>query len=305
MTSKTSGQGLSLYDAARAKGVTFASEAAPRDRFIDANGMRFHYLEWGDPQSPPIMLLHGFAQTCHSWDFVALSLCDRYRVIALDQRGHGDSDWAEDGDYAPETQQGDIGDIVDGLGLKQFVLMGLSMGGRNSLTYAAANPDRVKALVIVDAGPQNLRTGSESIRRFVQQSDELDSVEEFVERVREYNPRRDPEQIRGSIIHNLKQLPDGRWTWKYDKRLRSPDRRIGSGPETTERLWGFVESLRCPTLVVRGEISDIIAMDTAKEMQTRIPNATLVTVPGAGHLVMGDNPAGFERAVTEFLEGLG
>ena len=144
MASKTSGHGLSLYDAARAKGVTFASEAAPRDRFIDANSMRFHYLEWGDPQSPPVMLLHGFAQTCHSWDFVALSLCDRYRVIALDQRGHGDSDWAEDGDYAPETQQGDIGAIVDGLGFKQFVLMGLSMGGRNSLTYAAANPDRVK-----------------------------------------------------------------------------------------------------------------------------------------------------------------
>jgi pimeloyl-ACP methyl ester carboxylesterase len=305
VTAKTSGQGLSLYDAARAKGVTFAGEAAPEDRFIGANGMRFHYLEWGDPQSPPMMLLHGFAQTCHSWDFVALSLCDRYRVIALDQRGHGDSDWAEDGDYAPETQQGDIGAIVDALGLKQFVLMGLSMGGRNSLTYAAANPDGVKALVIVDAGPQNLRTGSENIRRFVQQDDELDSVEEFVERVREYNPRRDPEQIRGSIIHNLKQLPNGKWTWKYDKRLRSPDRRIGSDPQTTERLWGFVESLRCPTLVVRGEISDIIAMDTAKEMHSRIPNATLVTVSGAGHLVMGDNPAGFERAVTEFLGELG
>ena len=275
MTSKTSGQGLSLYDAARAKGVTFASEAAPRDRFIDANGMRFHYLEWGDPHSPPIMLLHGFAQTCHSWDFVALSLCDRYRVIALDQRGHGDSDWADDGDYTPETQQGDIGAIVDALGLKQFVLMGLSMGGRNSLTYAAANPDRVKALVIVDAGPQNLRAGS------------------------------DTEQIRGSIIHNLRQLPNGKWTWKYDKRLRSSDRRIGSDTQTTERLWGYVESLRCPTLVVRGESSDIIAMDTAKEMHSRIPNATLVTVPGAGHLVMGDNPAGFERAVTEFLDGLG
>ena len=305
LTSKTSGQGLSLYDAARAKGVTFASEVAPQDRFIDANGMRFHYLEWGDPQSPPMMLLHGFAQTCHSWDFVALSLCDRYRVIALDQRGHGDSDWAEDGDYTPETQQGDIGSIVDALGFKQFVLMGLSMGGRNSLTYAAANSDRVKALVIVDAGPQNLRAGSENIRRFVQQEDELDSVEEFVERVREYNPRRDPVQIRGSIIHNLKQLPNGRWTWKYDKRLRSSERRIGSDPQTTERLWGYVESLRCPTLLVRGESSDIIAMDTAKEMHSRIPNATLVTVPGAGHLVMGDNPVGFERAVTEFLDRLG
>ena len=183
--------------------------------------------------------------------------------------------------------------------------MGLSMGGRNSLTYAAANPDGVKALVVVDAGPQNLRPGSENIRRFVQQNDELDSVEEFVERVREYNPRRDPVQIRGSIIHNLKQLPNGKWTWKYDKRLRSPDRQMGSDPQMTERLWGYVESLRCPTLVVRGESSDVIAMDTAKEMHSRIPNATLVTVPGAGHLVMGDNPAGFEQAVTEFLDGLG
>ena len=84
-----------------------------------------------------MMLLHGFAQTCHSWDFVALSLCDRYRVIALDQRGHGDSDWAEDGDYTLETQQGDIGAIVDALGSSSLCSWGLSMGGRNSLTYAA------------------------------------------------------------------------------------------------------------------------------------------------------------------------
>ena len=73
----------------------------------------------------------------------------------------------------------------------------------------------------------------------------------------------------------------------------------------TEQLWGYVESLRCPTLVVRGESSDVIAMDTSQEMHSRIPNATLVTVAGAGHLVMGDNPAGFERAVTGFLDGLG
>ena len=305
LTSQTSKPGLSLYDAARAKGVTFANEAAPRDEFVEANGLRFHYLEWGEPDGPPVMLLHGFAQTCHSWDFVALSFCDRYRVIVLDQRGHGDSDWAEDGDYSPEAQQADIGAIVDTLGLDKFVLMGLSMGGRNSLTYAALNPGKVEALVVVDAGPQNEHAGSENIRRFVQQDDELDSIDEFVERVRKYNPRREPEQIRGSIMHNLKRLPNGKWTWKYDKRLRSPDRRMGSDPQATERLWGYVERLRCPTLVVRGEKSDIIALGTAEKMQSRMPNGTLTTVPGAGHLVMGDNPAGFESAVTEFLGGLG
>ena len=217
MTTEASGRGLSLYDAARAMGVPFENKAVPQDKFVNANKMRFHYLEWGDPSSPPLVLLHGFAQTCHSWDFVALSLCDRYRVIVLDQRGHGDSDWAQDGDYTPETQQKDIAAIVGELGLSQFNLMGLSMGGRNSFTYAANHAEQVKALVIVDAGPENQRAGSTNIRSFVTQEDELDSVEDFVNRVLKFNPRRVREQVRGSLMHNLKQLPSGKWTWKYDR----------------------------------------------------------------------------------------
>ena len=304
MTTQAANQGLSLYDAARAMGVRFANDNAPQDKFVTANGMRFHYLEWGSAANPPMLLLHGFAQTCHSWDFVALGFSDDYRVIVLDQRGHGDSDWAADGDYSPETQQNDISAVVSEIGLEDFTLMGLSMGGRNSFTYAANNPDRVRALVIVDAGPQNMQQGTQNIRNFVQQDDELDSVDAFVERVLKYNPRRAPEQIRGSIMHNLKQLPNGKWTWKYDKRLRSPGRRMGSDPETEKRLWGYLEALQCPTLLVRGGASDIIAMDTADKMHAVIPNSQLATIEGAGHLVMGDSPAGFQRAVTEFLAGL-
>ena len=105
MTSQASKQALSLYDAARAMGVKFTHENAPQDKFVDANGMRFHYLEWGNPGNPPMLLLHGFAQTCHSWDFVALGFSDNYRVIVLDQRGHGDSDWASDGDYSPRPSK--------------------------------------------------------------------------------------------------------------------------------------------------------------------------------------------------------
>ena len=304
MTTQSANQGLSLHDAARAMGVRFANDNAPQDKFVTANGMRFHYLEWGSAANPPMLLLHGFAQTCHSWDFVALGFSDDYRVIVLDQRGHGDSDWAADGDYSPETQQNDISAIVREIGLEDFTLMGLSMGGRNSFTYAANNPDKVRALVIVDAGPQNMQQGTQNIRNFVQQDDELDSVDAFVERVLKYNPRRAPEQIRGSIMHNLKQLPNGKWTWKYDKRLRSPGRRMGNDPETEKRLWGYLEALQCPTLLVRGGASDIIAMDTAEKMRKAIPNSQMSTIEGAGHLVMGDSPAGFQRAVTEFLAGL-
>ena len=304
MTTQAANQGLSLHDAARAMGVKFANDNAPQDKFVTANGMRFHYLEWGSAANPPMLLLHGFAQTCHSWDFVALGFSDDYRVIVLDQRGHGDSDWAADGDYSPETQQNDISAIVREIGLEAFTLMGLSMGGRNSFTYAANNPDKVRALVIVDAGPQNMQQGTQNIRNFVQQDDELDSVDAFVERVLKYNPRRAPEQIRGSIMHNLKQLPNGKWTWKYDKRLRSPGRRMGSDPETEKRLWGYLEALQCPTLLVRGGASDIIAMDTAEKMRKVIPNSQMATIEGAGHLVMGDSPSGFQHAVTEFLAGL-
>ncbi len=291
-----------MHDAARAQGVTFEREATPEDRFVDANGMTFHYLDWGNPDAPGMLLLHGFAQTCHSWDFVALAFCDRFHVVALDQRGHGDSSWSAEGDYSPETQQADIASVVDAIGLQDFTLMGLSMGGRNAFTYAATHPEQVRALVIVDAGPQNMRAGSQKIRSFVQQEDELDSVDDFVARVLKFNPLRDPVQVRGSILHNLKQLPSGKWTWKYDKRFRQPGgRSFRQDADMTSRLWGYVESLSCPTLVVRGANSDIIALDTADGMHRRIPNGRLATVENAGHLVMGDNPSGFERAVSEFL----
>jgi pimeloyl-ACP methyl ester carboxylesterase len=298
-------QGLSLFDAARAMGVHFERETVPQDQFVTANGLRFHYLAWGDPHNPPMLLLHGFAQTCHSWDFVALALCDRFHVLTLDQRGHGDSDWAADGDYSPEAYQRDLHAIVQALDPHDFVLMGLSMGGRNAFSYAALHPERIKALVIVDAAPENMRVGTENIRRFVQETDELDSIEEFVERVHRFNPRRPIEQLRGSIRHNMKQLPNGKWTWKYDKILRSPERKFGPNPELTARLWGYIESLQCPTLVVRGALSDIVALETAESMHKRIPKGKLATVEKAGHLVMGDNPAGFEQAVTTFLAEIG
>ena len=110
-------------------GVRFKNETVPIDRHTSANGIRFHYLEWGDESKPAILLLHGFAQTCHSWDFVSLAFSDKYRVISIDQRGHGDTDWAPDGDYSPEVHIQDTHAFVQNVGLEDFVIFGLSMGG--------------------------------------------------------------------------------------------------------------------------------------------------------------------------------
>ena len=100
--------GLSLHEAARRMGVLFVEENEPEDRFVDANGLRFHYLEWGDPSNPTVLMLHGVSQQAHSWDFISLPLSPDYHVIALDQRGHGDSDWAADGDYTLDAMVADL-----------------------------------------------------------------------------------------------------------------------------------------------------------------------------------------------------
>ena len=282
--------GLGLYDAARAMGVPFTKENQPTNRTVHANGMEFNYLEWGSPGNPKILMLHGVSQQAHSWDFVSLALSDRFHIIALDQRGHGDSDWASDGDYSIEAQQSDIDAVVDALGLNGFMLMGHSMGGRNSYVWASRHPKTLDGLVIVDTGPQGQREGRDRIQRFQQLPDELDSFEEFADRVQEYTGRA-RDQVLGALQYSIRERPDGKWSWKYDKVLRTPGQRA-PGWEA-DRLWECVQKIDCPTLVVRGERSDIFAEDTMNRMRDEIADCAIATIPRAGHLVQGDNPADF------------
>ena len=301
MTSEDPPGGASLYDAARAAGVEFAHEASPSDGVTRLGGMDFHYLDWGDPDVRPMLMLHGMAQSAHTWDFAALALSDRYRVLALDQRGHGDSDWAPDGDYSLDAHLRDITSFVEAMELRDLVMVGLSMGGRNAFSFAALHPELVRALVIVDIAPVSGRSGASAIRTFIERVDELDTFEEFVERVKGYNPRRSREQIRGSLAHNLRRVPSGRWTWKYDKVLRSPPR-PQPGPGYVERQWDYIERVECPTLVVRGAYSKVLTQEIAEETVGRLRHGSLAVVDDAGHLVPGDNPPGFIGALEDFLE---
>lgn len=273
-----------------------------RDGTVAANGLTFHYVEWGDPAAPPLLCLHGITQTAHSWDEVAEALASDYRVICLDQRGHGDSDWAPNGEYNRQVMAADVDAVTDALGLSQFLLCGMSMGGINSITFTARHPRKARALVIVDVSPEIKTEGVQNIRSFIQASDELDSFEAFVERAHQFNPRRSLDNIRSRLSHNLKQLPNGKWTWKYDKALRSGERSFNAGGLLD--LWDDVAKIRCPTLILKGAESDILSSEGAGKLQAAIPGSQLAVIPGAGHSVMGDNPAAFVEAVSGFLTGL-
>ena len=290
--------GLSLHEAARRMGVPFTLENEPVDRFVEVNGINLHYLEWGNTDRPTILMLHGISQQAHSWDFISLPLSVDYRVIALDQRGHGDSDWSPNGYYSTDIYVGDIEGVVGAMGLENFHLMGHSMGGRNSLAWASGRQGVLKSLTIVDTGPETQRRGQNRIQQFRELPDELDTLDEFASRVMEYTGR-NREQTMGALKYSIRQRQDGKWTWKYDKAMRVSGFRAPTW--TPDQLWDGWRKIDCPALVVRGARSDIFADETMVRMAEEHPDCTTVTVENAGHLVQGDNPPDFLAAVRSLL----
>jgi len=292
--------GLSLHEAARKMGVPFTEENEPVDHTVKANGLNFHYLEWGDPANPTILMLHGVSQQAHSWDFVSLALSPTYHVIAVDQRGHGDTDWASDGVYSLDAMQADIDGVVDGLGITDFNLMGHSMGGRNSFIWASRHPETLRSLTIVDTGPETQSRGSDRIRNFRELPNNLDSFQEFAERIKEYTGRTD-EQVLGALKYSIRETPDGKWSWKWDPETKNRTR-SGADPNwTIDKLWECVEAVDCPSLVVRGDHSDIFAEETLAKMGQVMTDCTTQTISNAGHLVQGDNPVDFIAAARDLL----
>jgi pimeloyl-ACP methyl ester carboxylesterase len=269
--------------------------SAPRDGTTTLGGLRFHFLDWGTAGRPPLLLLHGGAQTAHSWDEVAPDLARDHHVLALDQRGHGDTEWAPAGRYRRDDFVADVVAFLDDRGWRDVTVLALSLGGLNAIACAATHPGRVRGLVVVDVAPTIAPAGGQAIRAQLASRD-FASFEEAVERARAFNPRRTRANIEERLRHALRQGPDGRWTYKFDPAIGS-----GGLEADFERLWEQVRQLRGPTLLVRGLESAILTRDSAARFVREAPGAELAEVPGAGHSVMGDNPAGFLAAVRPFL----
>ncbi len=274
------------------------------ERDVVVGGLKLHYQEWGNPSSPAIVMLHGFGVSGHMFDEFAERMQDRFHLIALDQRGHGDSDWSEEGDYSRDAFVADLEGFRQELGLDGFILIGHSMGGLNSVAYTVTHPRHVRALILVDVGPEAAKEGVDNIVRFTRGPDELD-FDEFVEMAHRFNPRRSIENIRERMRHRLKPTGDGKWTWKFDRRFRQPDSglTIGSGLSNDE-MWQIYRTVPAPVLLVRGAESDVLSQEVAERAAREMRSARLVVVPGAGHSVPGDNPDAFTAAVVEFIEDL-
>lgn len=271
------------------------------ERSVSVDGLNLSYQEWGSPSAPPIVMLHGFGVSGHMFDEFAERMQDRYRLLALDQRGHGDSDWAEDGNYSRDAFVSDVEGFREALGLDRFILIGHSMGGLNSVAYTNAYPQHVRALVLVDVGPEAAKEGVDNIVRFTRGPDELD-FDEFVEMAHRFNQRRTLENIRERMRHRLKPTENGKWTWKFDRRFREPGSglKIGSNLSNDES-WQLFRNIQAPTLLVRGGESDVLTPEVAERCSQEIVRSRLVVMPGAGHSVPGDNPDAFTEAVREFL----
>jgi esterase len=294
-----------LEASAATAGVPLPDLALPSAHHVLLGRMRFHYLDWGTAGRPPVVFLHGGGLNAHTWDLVCASLKPERHCLALDQRGHGESEWSPEMDYATETQAADLDAFVGALGLEKFVLVGMSLGGVNALAWAGRHSRRLAGLVVIDVGPEIRTEGVRKIAAFTSEAAPLDSVEHYVERALRFNPRRNRELLRRSLLHNLRRMPDGRWMWKYDQRHRgkAPD------PEAYARrrdlLWSAVDGIECPTLVVRGAQSDVFHDDDAERLAGRLRHGRWVRIEGAGHTVQGDNPAGLLVSLREFLDATG
>ncbi|MEJ6022689.1 alpha/beta fold hydrolase [Ramlibacter sp. PS4R-6] len=275
----------------------------PRQGFATLNGLRMRYLEWGDPAARPLLLLHGGGQSAHTWDAFCLAMSGRFRCVALDQRGHGDSQWSDAGEYALADHARDVAALVDALALHRPIVVGMSMGGVNGIAYAASHPDRVGGLVCVDIGPEAQFEPVDRLMRGLGGYRVFDSPEDAAARLSRLGARRDPALLRDTLALNLRRQDDGTWTWKYDPRtlvgLTAKDIMDARRP-----LWGVLHRIACPVLVARGADSEIFTADDARKFAAALPDGRWMDVPRARHSVQTDNPAGLAEAVSRFADSI-
>jgi pimeloyl-ACP methyl ester carboxylesterase len=234
-----------------------------------------------------------------SWDRFAAAMQADFHILALDQRGHGETEWADD--YYADRMVEDVDAFICALGLERIALLGLSMGGRNAYMYAALHPEVVERLVIVDIGPEPSPVGRDRGQRRAAAQDVFDTPEEAFQQARAGNHRPTDDDLRYRLMHGLMQCPDGRWTFRYDPALRSADRPVRRPDPSV--LWPLLPKISCPTLLMRGADSDVLSVETAERMTREIPSCTLVEIPDCGHSIPLDRPAEFLAAARTFLVG--
>jgi pimeloyl-ACP methyl ester carboxylesterase len=273
-----------------------------------ADGLRLRADEFGDPADPPVLLLHGGGQTRFAWGSTPQTLADRgWHVYRVDMRGHGESEWAPDGDYSLWAFADDTRALAAAMPSLP-VLVGASLGGLSSMIAIGESEDPIaRALVLVDVAPTMEESGRERIGAFMREHVEsgFGSLDEVADAIAAYNPHRPRPTDLSGLAKNVRLRDDGRWVWHWDpKFMRQSSDETRSSFTSPERLQDAARTLTIPVLLVRGRVSDLLSEEGAKELLELVPHAEFADVAGAGHMVAGDRNDLFNDAIVGFLDRL-
>jgi pimeloyl-ACP methyl ester carboxylesterase len=254
------------------------------------------------PSRGVVLLLHGGGQTRHSWREAGRTLAEAgWTAIAIDFRGHGDSDRAADGRYRVDAMAEDVLRVIDAVG-EPPVIIGASLGGLTGLVIGGEHPAALRALVLVDAVPQIERTGSTRIFEFMRSAPGgFGSLEEAAEAVRAYQPHRVRPVNLDGMRKNVRLAEDGRWYWHWDPQMMQPPD-VAEMDRMAARTRAAASAVRVPVLLVRGQLSDVVTAEGAADLLATIPHARYTDVAGTGHMVAGDDNSVFLGRVAEFLD---
>lgn len=264
------------------------------------DGRKLSFLKWGTA-APRLVLVHGGSQNAHTWDTVALGLGES--LIAVDLPGHGHSDWRSDAAYSPASMAADLAEVVAAHAPQAEMVVGMSLGGLTSLALAGLAPQLVRRLVLVDITPGVTGAKAKAVLDFVNGPQLFASFDDLLARTIEHNPTRTVSSLRRGILHNAKQLDDGSWQWRYDRRSHVREAQPTADPVASDALaalWNVVSGLGCPLTLVRGAASPVVDDADVAELLVRRPEADVVVVDGAGHSIQGDKPV----ELTDLLRGL-
>ncbi len=270
----------------------------PIDKYINIKNLKLHYLEWGTRKSPIMILLHGVGDNAHVWDYFCFYSSNFLKIIALDQRGHGDSDWAIPPAYSCNDYVNDIEMLIEVLRLKKIILMGHSMGGLHAIKYASLIPNKVSALIHIDIEPCPPSWNRKYVNGLFSTLPLFyDSIQSYLSHVHRYSRYASQEMLLHLASHALQKKEDGKLYLKFDRECLRHFEQYDLRPHLSD--------IKCPTLIIRGEESRVMRREIAKEMKRSISNCRLIEIPKATHPVHTDNPTKFREAVLEFLNDCG
>lgn len=294
------------------------AEHPPRSLHLDApDGLRLHLLHWParrPRELPPALLLHGFTNDAHLWDPLGAELSAERDVYALDFRGHGDSGREADGRYLHASLADDLVAAVEHFAPAGAVLVGHSLGARVAMLASPRLGRGLKALVVLDTGPEVRAAGVRKVRRDAEGTPErFESAEHYYQWLRRIYLLAEEWALRHIARHGLAPCPDGGLAPKTDpaftRALWDPASHQGDSSDLRaplgDQLWQALAAINAPTLLLRGELSAILSRETARRMvKDALPCARLITIPRAGHALMCDNPAACIEAIAGFLSEL-